>query len=72
MSTQPHPGEGIEVVGLMVCKAQEWALLGHQMVAMAHNSIPLLSTYGDRPSPKAGTFTQFGEGLGRLVPQGTG
>ena len=39
---------------------------------MAKDSIPLLSTYGDRPSPKAGTFPQFGEGLGRLVLQGIG
>ena len=39
---------------------------------MAKDSIPLLSTYGDRPSPKAGTFPQFVEGLGRLVLQGIG
>ena len=68
--TQPHTRERLEVVGLMVGKAQEWALLMRHRVTLDHQQQAAIRYIWSQTFPESGNLSPVRGRLGRTVPQG--
>ena len=57
ISTQSHTGEGLEVVGLMVGKAQEWALFMRHRVTLGHQQQAAILYLWSNTFPESGNLS---------------
>ena len=70
--TQPHTGEGLEVVGLMVGKAQEWALLMRHRVTLDHQQQAAILYLWSQTFPESGNLSLARGRLGAPGASGDG